>query len=256
MAGRGAGLVAGGAWGAIQTDARTPRVVGDAQVLAKSCKMVPVMLAGTLLHRKRYSVLEYLCMLMIGVGVGLFARKSSSTVTTKLASPNAPLGYFLCFVNMSFDGYTNAYQDEVIRRCLPACPPACRLACQGGRAGGGTAAAAAPAPAASPLPRPAQSPPLPHLPRTAAALLPAADQPQVPLQQPDPHDGLDEFLVGSLELVVRVFLGSLEASFACRFHNAPGRSIGHGVQSKAGCATRVWRIGAVVGVCRQHCARV
>lgn len=75
--------------------------------------MVPVMLAGTILHRKRYSLLEYLCMLMIGAGVGLFARKSSSTVTTKLASPNVPLGYFLCFLNMSFDGYTNAYQDEV-----------------------------------------------------------------------------------------------------------------------------------------------
>lgn len=66
--------------------------------------MVPVMVAGTLLHRRRYSALEYLCMSMIGVGVALFARKSSSTVTTKLAAPNAPLGYFLCFLNLSFDG--------------------------------------------------------------------------------------------------------------------------------------------------------
>eukprot|EP00878_Enallax_costatus_P006461 GHUV01006773.1.p1 GENE.GHUV01006773.1~~GHUV01006773.1.p1 ORF type:complete len:336 (+),score=74.81 GHUV01006773.1:909-1916(+) len=86
-----------------------------AQVLAKSCKMVPVMVMGTLLHGKRYSALEYLCMTMIGVGVSLFARKSSSKVTAKLASPNAPLGYFLCFVNLTFDGYTNAYQDEINR---------------------------------------------------------------------------------------------------------------------------------------------
>jgi UDP-galactose transporter B1 len=84
-----------------------------AQVLAKSCKMVPVMLMGTLLHRKRYSALEYLCMSMIGVGVSLFARKSSSAVTRKLASPNAPLGYFLCFMNLTLDGYTNAAQDEI-----------------------------------------------------------------------------------------------------------------------------------------------
>ncbi len=27
--------------------------------------------------------------------------------------PNAPLGYFLCFVNLALDGYTNAAQDEI-----------------------------------------------------------------------------------------------------------------------------------------------
>jgi len=56
------------------------RTARKAQVLAKSTKMVPVMLVGTLLHQKRYSGLEYLCMSLIGVGVGLFARKSSSKV--------------------------------------------------------------------------------------------------------------------------------------------------------------------------------
>lgn len=86
-----------------------------AQVLAKSCKMVPVMIMGTLLHKKRYSALEYMCMSMIGVGISLFARKSSSKVTAKLAAPNAPLGYFLCFVNLTLDGYTNAFQDEINR---------------------------------------------------------------------------------------------------------------------------------------------
>lgn len=84
-----------------------------AQVLAKSCKMVPVMIMGTLLHKKRYTALEYMCMSMIGIGISLFARKSSSKVTAKLAAPNAPLGYFLCFVNLTLDGYTNAFQDEI-----------------------------------------------------------------------------------------------------------------------------------------------
>eukprot|EP00775_Hariotina_reticulata_P009730 gene9730-9888_t len=87
-----------------------------AQVLAKSCKMVPVMVMGTVLHGKRYSALEYMCMTMIGIGISLFARKSSSKVTAKLAAPNAPLGYFLCFINLTFDGYTNAYQDEINRK--------------------------------------------------------------------------------------------------------------------------------------------
>ncbi|KAI8475376.1 MAG: UAA transporter [Monoraphidium minutum] len=87
-----------------------------AQVLAKSTKMVPVMVVGTLLYRKRYSGFEYLCMSLIGVGVGLFARKSSSKVTTKLEAPNAPLGYTLCLLNLFLDGYTNAQQDEINHR--------------------------------------------------------------------------------------------------------------------------------------------
>ncbi|KAL4442923.1 hypothetical protein ABPG77_008414 [Micractinium sp. CCAP 211/92] len=87
-----------------------------AQVLAKSSKMIPVMLMGTVLHGKRYSALEYVCCLAISAGVGLFGLKSSSKVTRKLASPNAPLGYTLCLVNLVLDGYTNASQDEIHKR--------------------------------------------------------------------------------------------------------------------------------------------
>ncbi|EFN58849.1 hypothetical protein CHLNCDRAFT_34185 [Chlorella variabilis] len=87
-----------------------------AQVLAKSSKMIPVMLMGTVLHGKRYSMLEYACCLAISAGVGLFGMKSSSKVTRKLASPNAPLGYTLCLVNLVLDGYTNAAQDEIHKR--------------------------------------------------------------------------------------------------------------------------------------------
>jgi UDP-galactose transporter B1 len=44
------------------------------------------------------------------VGVSLFGMKSSHKVTQKLASPNAPWGYTLCFFNLMLDGYTNAAQ--------------------------------------------------------------------------------------------------------------------------------------------------
>lgn len=80
------------------------------QVLAKSCKMIPVMVMGTLIGGKFYSALEYACALMIAAGISLFAQQSSSKVTAKLAAPNAPLGYALCLVNLVFDGYTNAAQ--------------------------------------------------------------------------------------------------------------------------------------------------
>ncbi|KAJ9533546.1 hypothetical protein QJQ45_026605 [Haematococcus lacustris] len=85
----------------------------SAQVLVKSCKMVPVMLAGTLLHGKRYNTVEYVCMSLIGLGVALFGKKSSTKVASKLASPNTLLGYSLCLLNLALDGYTNAAQDQI-----------------------------------------------------------------------------------------------------------------------------------------------
>lgn len=47
------------------------------QVLAKSCKMVPVMIMGTLVGGKRYSTIEYLCVGLIAGGVSLFASQVS-----------------------------------------------------------------------------------------------------------------------------------------------------------------------------------
>ncbi len=79
-------------------------------MLAKSCKMIPVMLMGTLIGGKFYSTLEYGCAILIAAGISLFAKQSSNKVMAKLVAPNAPLGYGLCALNLLFDGYTNAAQ--------------------------------------------------------------------------------------------------------------------------------------------------
>ena len=99
------------------------------QVLAKSCKMVPVMLMGTLVGGKRYSVLEYACALLIGVGVSLFAARNSGKVTQKLAAPDARLGYALCLANLLLDGYTNAAQVR-LQKGVEGPQPVLRLALQ------------------------------------------------------------------------------------------------------------------------------
>lgn len=44
-----------------------------------------------------------------------FIQTSSKTIS-KLAHPNAPLGYLLCFLNLMFDGFTNATQDSITAR--------------------------------------------------------------------------------------------------------------------------------------------
>jgi UDP-galactose transporter B1 len=78
------------------------------------------MLMGTLLGGASYSPAEYGCAAAIGGGVALFALASSSPSkhgagAPALASPNAPLGYALCLLNLVLDGYTNAAQDAINR---------------------------------------------------------------------------------------------------------------------------------------------
>lgn len=45
--------------------------------------------------------------------------QTSSKTISKLARPNAPLGYGLCFLNLAFDGFTNATQDSITARYSP-----------------------------------------------------------------------------------------------------------------------------------------
>ncbi|PIA62601.1 hypothetical protein AQUCO_00200542v1 [Aquilegia coerulea] len=88
-----------------------------AQVLAKSSKMIPVMLMGTLVYGIKYTLPEYMCTFLVAGGVSVFAlAKTSSKTISKLAHPNAPLGYGLCFLNLAFDGFTNATQDSISAR--------------------------------------------------------------------------------------------------------------------------------------------
>ncbi|KMZ56937.1 UDP-galactose/UDP-glucose transporter 3 [Zostera marina] len=88
-----------------------------AQVLAKSSKMIPVMLMGALVYGIKYSIPEYLCTFLVAGGVSVFALlKTSSKTIGKLAHPNAPFGYGLCFVNLALDGFTNATQDSINAR--------------------------------------------------------------------------------------------------------------------------------------------
>ncbi|KAG5521164.1 hypothetical protein RHGRI_033649 [Rhododendron griersonianum] len=78
---------------------------------------VALMLMGALVYGIRYSIPEYVCSLLVAGGVSVFAlSKTSSKTISKLAHPNAPLGYGLCFLNLAFDGFTNATQDSITAR--------------------------------------------------------------------------------------------------------------------------------------------
>ena len=110
-----------------------------AQVLAKSCKMVPVMLAGALVSGVRHSPAEYAAAAAIAAGVALFAGATPGAAAARLARPNAGLGYGLCLANLALDGYTNAAQDA-LHSAFPATPALWTMVWMNAWSGGATLA--------------------------------------------------------------------------------------------------------------------
>jgi UDP-galactose transporter B1 len=101
-------------------------------LLAKSSKLVPVMLLSYVINGKRYSMGEVLSVVLISLGVALFSCKvhpsavfGSSDGTSIISSEEEPLedgslselaktliGLALVLVNLLLDGFTNARQDQ------------------------------------------------------------------------------------------------------------------------------------------------
>jgi len=91
-------------------------VIYPIQVLAKSCKPVPVMLMGAIMGKK-YPLRKYLNVCLIVSGVALFMgggdsskKKGSDDVDT----PSQMIGILLLFVSLCFDGGTGAYEDKLM----------------------------------------------------------------------------------------------------------------------------------------------
>jgi len=83
-------------------------------VLAKSCKLLPVMALHVTLFRKRYPLSKYLIVLAVTGGVALFTLyhppkpgKPKSHTTSSI------YGLTLLGINLLFDGLTNTVQDHI-----------------------------------------------------------------------------------------------------------------------------------------------
>eukprot|EP00697_Spironema_sp_BW2_P014430 gnl/Spiro4/4861_TR2426_c0_g1_i1.p1 gnl/Spiro4/4861_TR2426_c0_g1~~gnl/Spiro4/4861_TR2426_c0_g1_i1.p1 ORF type:complete len:339 (+),score=55.05 gnl/Spiro4/4861_TR2426_c0_g1_i1:52-1068(+) len=89
------------------------------QVLVKSCKMIPVMLANVVLFKRKYNWREYLCVGLICTGIITFTMKDS---LHSVPTDNTGLYWFgvlLCLVSLSLDGWTNAMQEALVREHSP-----------------------------------------------------------------------------------------------------------------------------------------
>eukprot|EP00210_Caulerpa_lentillifera_P008436 g8048.t1 len=85
----------------------------SAQVIIKSCKLIPTMAMGVLLYGIHYSLSEWIVVVLLCSGLSVFSFKASPKALSKLTSPNLILGYTFCAVNLICDGYTNSRQDNI-----------------------------------------------------------------------------------------------------------------------------------------------
>lgn len=93
-------------------------VIYPIQVLAKSCKPVPVMLMGALMG-KSYPMRKYFNVCLIVGGVALFMgggdkKKKSGDGDDAMDSSSQIIGVVLLFISLCFDGGTGAYEDKLM----------------------------------------------------------------------------------------------------------------------------------------------
>jgi solute carrier family 35 (UDP-galactose transporter), member B1 len=85
-------------------------------VLAKSCKLLPVMFLHITLFQKRYPMYKYLVVFAVTAGVALFTiyHPVSPTKSPKKGAQQSSLyGLALLAINLLFDGLTNTIQDHI-----------------------------------------------------------------------------------------------------------------------------------------------
>ncbi|KOS17121.1 UDP-galactose transporter -like protein 1 [Escovopsis weberi] len=97
-------------------------------LLAKSCKLLPVMLLHITIFRKRYPLYKYLVVAAVTAGVAVFTLHSGSKKRKTAASSarddaSAAWGLLLLGINLLFDGLTNSTQDYIFQTFRPYSGP-------------------------------------------------------------------------------------------------------------------------------------
>ena len=84
-------------------------------ILAKSCKLLPVMLLHLTIFRKSYPLSKYLVVALVTAGVAVFTlyHPSSAKKASSSKSNNSVWGLSLVSINLLFDGITNSTQDHI-----------------------------------------------------------------------------------------------------------------------------------------------
>ncbi|KYQ91048.1 Galactose transporter [Tieghemostelium lacteum] len=90
------------------------------QVLAKSCKPVPVLIMGVLFFKRKYNLLKYFIVVIVCIGIAIFMypRRSKSNITNE--GYDHITGYILLFSSLMMDGIMGPFQDKMVRTYRPS----------------------------------------------------------------------------------------------------------------------------------------
>jgi UDP-galactose transporter B1 len=94
-----------------------------AMVLAKSCKLVPVIVMNVLLYRRAFARHKYVVVALVTVGITMFMgfggegnKKHSAKGQGNPTLWHSVIGMTYLFINLILDGATNSTQDEIFAR--------------------------------------------------------------------------------------------------------------------------------------------
>jgi solute carrier family 35 (UDP-galactose transporter), member B1 len=84
-------------------------------VLAKSCKLLPLMFLHVTFYRKRYPLSKYLIVAAVTAGVAIFTLYHPPKAGKRSSAPakSSYYGLSLLGINLLFDGLTNTTQDHI-----------------------------------------------------------------------------------------------------------------------------------------------
>jgi len=83
------------------------------QVLAKSSKLIPVMLMGKLISGKSYPTYDYIVAVVIGFGVSVFTLNNSETSDEGQTTTFSGIILIICY--LTFDSFTSQWQGHLFR---------------------------------------------------------------------------------------------------------------------------------------------
>ncbi|KAL8854837.1 MAG: hypothetical protein Q9221_000343 [Calogaya cf. arnoldii] len=93
-------------------------------ILAKSCKLLPVMFLHLTIFRKRYPLYKYLVVFLVTAGVAVFTLHNPSAKKKSASTKeNSLWGLTLLGINLLFDGLTNSTQDHIFASFRPYSGP-------------------------------------------------------------------------------------------------------------------------------------
>lgn len=85
------------------------------QVLAKSSKIIPVMIMGKIIDGKKYPCYDYVVAIVIGCGVAIFSLASDKNSTKVDEKVTTFAGIFLILGYLIFDSFTSQWQGKLFK---------------------------------------------------------------------------------------------------------------------------------------------